>query len=736
MGLSLSDILLFGKATSEHLHTKGLRILGKRKLFWGTLGRIVEVVVKGVPPLVLPDAIESNIPSLIAFGGTEQGLPEGYTALTFVENSATTLVPLGMSFGTSDFKMEITAVVQNGSLNLFQSQTSGGLTRGIGGSSANTIYGKAGSLNDVSITANNYRTAGHKYAISFTAESGTGTLKVDDLTAETTETVTGTYTTGVVSTEEICLFGNTQAQYVGAGTQIFSAKLWKDGALVLDLIPSRKGATIGFFDLVSRTFKTANTGTLLAGLDTTLAPTPDAPMDIVSNNGVLKVSPNLFDKDSTPYWAGFYISSATVGNSSFGTTNNDNYNIYRITIQPNTTYTFGIIKANAPYWVVMDDNTILDCALNGGGTTGTTITITTPANAKYLYLSVSVNGTYKCDDILQVELGSTATPYQPYGQIYTDGTVETIGVKDSKNLLPVDAQADVLYPVNVILGNSYVASAKINNGEQLSAAEIRYYNQNKVMIDYWTMSNFSDGRMYVRFTINTATKYVSIVHKTAHSSATIADLKFEQGTGMTPYYNGGTATAEMLLKVGNYTDEQEILSGAVTRKVGVKVLDGTESWSRTNASSGVPFATFNLALSTTAAGGIPNVPRCSHFVSATSTGRASIPDNGVGVTTNLTYTIMWFRCDSITATNDFTTWLAAQYAAGTPVIVIYSLATPTTETVTGQPMSTTQGDNIAEITQASLGNLELQVTYMAGVSLTIEEIEDAQLSPDVEVTIL
>ena len=46
----------------------------------------VMVTLKGVPPLVLPDAIDADIPSLIAFGGTEQGLPDGYTALTFVEN--------------------------------------------------------------------------------------------------------------------------------------------------------------------------------------------------------------------------------------------------------------------------------------------------------------------------------------------------------------------------------------------------------------------------------------------------------------------------------------------------------------------------------------------------------------------------------------------------------------------------------------------------------------------------
>ena len=93
------------------------------------------------------------------------------------------------------------------------------------------------------------------------------------------------------------------------------------------------------------------------------------------------------------------------------------------------------------------------------------------------------------------------------------------------------------------------------------------------------------------------------------------------------------------------------------------------------------------------------------------------------------------RDTSFNSLAGFQAFIAAQYAAGTPVIIVYPLATATTESVTGQPMQTVQGDNTAEITQASVSGLELQVTYMAGVQLTVEEVEDAQLSPDVEVTI-
>ena len=80
-------------------------------------------------------------------------------------------------------------------------------------------------------------------------------------------------------------------------------------------------------------------------------------------------------------------------------------------------------------------------------------------------------------------------------------------------------------------------------------------------------------------------------------------------------------------------------------------------------------------------------------------------------------------------------WLASEYANGTPVILVYPLATPTTETVTAQPMNIQAGTNIVQITQASMDDLELEVKYKAGVSVTITEIENAQLDDNVEVTI-
>ena len=90
---------------------------------------------------------------------------------------------------------------------------------------------------------------------------------------------------------------------------------------------------------------------------------------------------------------------------------------------------------------------------------------------------------------------------------------------------------------------------------------------------------------------------------------------------------------------------------------------------------------------------------------------------------------------TISDTTAWKQWLSDQYNSGNPVIVIYPLATATTETVTAQSLTTQEGTNIVEITEASMSNLPLEVSYKAGVTVTVTEVQNAQLSNSVEVTI-
>ena len=171
---------------------------------------------------------------------------------------------------------------------------------------------------------------------------------------------------------------------------------------------------------------------------------------------------------------------------------------------------------------------------------------------------------------------------------------------------------------------------------------------------------------------------------------------------------GNTATCEPLLAVGDYTDVQEILSGAVTRNVGIKVLTGEENFETATATN-----CYSLTNTLGTGNFSDRTIACSHFGS-TSTLPGTDDRQGLAFVVNKgsEYTIAFGAKTQFSTQTQWKNWLAAQAAAGTPVIVVYPLATAITESVTGQTLQVQAGDNTLEITQASLNNLELEAKYM------------------------
>lgn len=139
-----------------------------------------------------------------------------------------------------------------------------------------------------------------------------------------------------------------------------------------------------------------------------------------------------------------------------------------------------------------------------------------------------------------------------------------------------------------------------------------------------------------------------------------------------------TANFSPLLACGDIKDTQDLISGLITHKIGVKVFDGTESFDK-SSTYGSAFYIGNAAVNW---GAQKALIMCSHYLGLAVT---NLPAE-VGTCFFNTSGHFYFRVDDNSDTAAFKSWLAAQYAAGTPVIVIYPLATPTTETVTAQPL--------------------------------------------------
>lgn len=779
-GLVLSNTLMLGKKIS-HIS-------------------VITVIVRGQSPLNLPYAIADSLHYVKAFGGTEQrNLPDDYIERQFIymmdgSYLLTDIVP------TSDCKIEFdfqTLTIVSGARTYLGCRDSSGSNDGLRVAHISNglfrIYG-FGTYAD-SATAIQANT---RYKFVWNNKQATittgGTTIFDNTfaaegTNQTAVAINGWNTAGTVD-------ANSEGMY------LYSFKVWDNqGNLIADYVPAIQKGTVpvvGFYDTVSGTFKTATAGTFAAGGEA--VPTPDAPMDIVSNNGVLKVRHQsglplgytlleYIESSGTQYIdTGVYVATgykvrvkayatsvpttiAFFGCTSAANTSSANKGIFRLigssinrcawgngggTVIGNL---IGNDSINTWYDMVCDNGvwTINDTlfatvpassftaeysmwlfARNTGGTVGL------PASCRISVCQIWDNNGQMIRNFVPAKNSSNvvgmydlvseqfftnqgtgtftagSTVSDPV-EIYTDGTVETINMH-GKNLFdkstvsivaPSTSRSDF---IRVVPGVEYSMSAR-------GASVIIEYDSERTELQtlYIGASTYTPaaGTAFARF--NIMNTYLDTFQIELGSTATPYE----------PYYDGGTATTEMLLKVGDYQDVQSILDGVITRNVGVKVLDGTESWTRYGAGR------FATPLVGSKKQDSQQAPISSHFIGIShnnvpfTDGRVTMFNGSIAPTSGS----LGVNYQVTQQTADFKQWLADQYAAGTPVIVIYPLATATTESVAGQTLQVTDGDNIVEITQASMNGLELEASYDTGVVAIIQEVQDVNLNNNVTVTI-
>ena len=182
-----------------------------------------------------------------------------------------------------------------------------------------------------------------------------------------------------------------------------------------------------------------------------------------------------------------------------------------------------------------------------------------------------------------------------------------------------------------------------------------------------------------------------------------------------PCFNGGTAVAEMLCSLDtDYIDEQDVIEGLITRKNKILVLTGYEDWTE-SGDSGTNNHRFVLSDPINASTTKANKSLCTHVSRIIQTNTISQSNRPCIRFNTSGSSLVWCDTDNSTSLESFKQWLVNQYEGGTPVIVIYPLANSVSETVAGQPMNTTNGENVVTITQAALNNLELDVTYIKRV---------------------
>lgn len=181
-----------------------------------------------------------------------------------------------------------------------------------------------------------------------------------------------------------------------------------------------------------------------------------------------------------------------------------------------------------------------------------------------------------------------------------------------------------------------------------------------------------------------------------------------------------TAGVANLFKISNYVDTQEILTGLINHQLGIYVFDGTEDWtwsSGANAPARLNIPEIAYVLNEDVA-----PVMCSHFIPTSwnslspttkTTPYVAVNQSNQATAKRIVFTAAWDA--NIADVESWKTFLATQYAAGTPVIIVYPLATPQDEVApVPQTMQTTAGDNTLEIVQAGMSGLEVEVKYTKG----------------------
>ena len=268
-----------------------------------------------------------------------------------------------------------------------------------------------------------------------------------------------------------------------------------------------------------------------------------------------------------------------------------------------------------------------------------------------------------------------------------------------------DASSEITGLIPVTVGEKYSWSFTTNFSQGAG-----YVHGNRRMHGYKSDGTWEQQIAYLNVTDSVATRHTitgtipsGVAFVRLSEKKTDEEIQFEQNESATDYqpYFAQYATAENLYSVGDTKDTKEIISGAVDSKIDFVILDGTEDGYGTSSVYGAAIYITSAAAKWKANknGGV----LCTHFSEGTASGTQ--PENTCFFNASGHF---YFRTDK--TTTQFKTWLAEQYAAGTPVMVMFVRSTPTTESVTPQPLTAAEGTNIVSAT-AEVSPIALACEY-------------------------
>lgn len=401
---------------------------------------------------------------------------------------------------------------------------------------------------------------------------------------------------------------------------------------------------------------------------------------------------NLLDESNLEI--GYINSEGGISGTSNPSTTNRHSDYIPVDGGKDYTLSFALNNGTAFYSAWYDASKALISTFNLAAATPQVKTVTAPANARYIRVSFGQSAGQQA----QLELGTTPTPYVPYGHVGLEvqgrnllppmtSTITRNGLTltpnpDGSVTLNGTASAETHFEQDVTLpAGTYTASGI--SGISEASVDGLIQNENWEVIARFNRSGISptftlSGEQLIRYRIRVkvnitlsnstfypmlnagteATSYQPYTHTT-----TPVPLPAKGWAGGLP---DGTADALSIDSAGRWEWENNADEA---------VLDGSETWgnpenngkrisielSNANAENAAPVASTSAA---------PSI-KSSHF-------RAVSQDNGwvgtVGVSQLNNGSKFFFSTGSTIIMSDWLTWLQAN-----PVTVLYPLAAPTTE---------------------------------------------------------
>lgn len=430
------------------------------------------------------------------------------------------------------------------------------------------------------------------------------------------------------------------------------------------------------------------------------APNPDYPQPVntVTGEQTVKITgKNLFDKDNAN------IINVIPTNTELAYY--ANARALYIAIEGGKTYTFsrGNNTNQVGDWAYAFTTTtptsgtpVIDGKHSIGGS-NLVFTFTAPSTANYLVFNFAWQKSAEVVNTIlstyQLELGSTATAYQPYqGQEYEVNLGKNliqntlITEPTEKNGVTATPNADGTFTLNgTATANGYFNFYR--DGTILTAST--YVTDIGSTIKSATTGNFTysasitNGRIY-SLAYDNSNRYWFFVTKSGETyNNAILKIQCEAGTSATsyaPYF-----TPIELAKIGNYQDRIYKTDGKwyIEKQVGKVVLDGSadEGWA---SQTGSHTTILNLYVPTNSwgikTGTLPVL--CS--IASYSTNAGGSNDTYANIckaNPTLPFFLLDLAQSDFATLADFKTWLASN-----PTTVYYALATPTTTEITNSEL--------------------------------------------------